>query len=39
MLQKLIINIAVEKIGVNCEYKKKNITAIQLICDNNKIPY
>jgi hypothetical protein len=28
----------VEKIGINCEYKKKNITAIQLICDNNKIP-
>ena len=28
----------VEKIGVNCEYKKKNITAIQLICDNDKIP-
>ena len=28
----------VENIGVNCEYKKKNITAIQMICDDNKIP-
>lgn len=28
----------VQNIGVNCEFKKKNITAIQLVCDEYKIP-
>jgi hypothetical protein len=27
-----------EKIGINVEYKKKNITALTVICDINKIP-
>ena len=27
-----------EKIGVNFEYKKKNVTSLSAICDDNKIP-
>ena len=27
-----------ENIGINCEYKKKNVTALSAICDDNKIP-
>ena len=27
-----------ENIGINVEYKKKNITALSAICDDNKIP-
>jgi hypothetical protein len=27
-----------EGIAINCEYKKKNITPITLICDQNKLP-
>jgi len=27
-----------ENIGINAEYKKKNVTALSAICDDNKIP-
>jgi hypothetical protein len=27
-----------EGIAINCEYKKKNITPVTLICDQNKLP-
>ena len=27
-----------ELIAVNCEYKKKNVTALTVICDQNKLP-
>jgi len=27
-----------EKIGVNFEYKKKNVTSLSAICDDNKLP-
>ena len=27
-----------ENIGINVEYKKKNVTSLTVICDNNKIP-
>jgi hypothetical protein len=31
-------NLGSENVGVNCEYKKKNITALQFIVDEYKIP-
>ena len=27
-----------EKIGINSEYKKKNVTSLSVICDDNKFP-
>ena len=27
-----------EKIGINFEYKKKNVTSLSVICDDNKLP-
>lgn len=27
-----------ENIGINAKYKKKNVTALSAICDDNKIP-
>jgi len=31
-------NLGSENVGINCEYKKKNITALQFIVDEYKIP-
>lgn len=28
-----------EKIGINSEYKKKNVTSLSVICDDNKFPF
>jgi len=31
-------NLGSDNVGINCEYKKKNVTGLQFIVDENKIP-